>query len=155
MGKLIKIPMVIKTFGNSMYPLLLDGDILYLKKVKFSKIKVNDIITAKDSSRYFTHRVIYKGKNYLITKGDNNSVTDSRVYAKDIIGIVETVKRQGNILNSEQIYLLQSSLYFQEIIKIKNILEKDNIEMLFLKGSPYIYTLKKRIREEYMPTAIY
>ncbi len=112
MGKLIKIPTVIKTFGNSMYPLLLDGDILYLKKIKFSKIRVNDIITAKDSIRYFTHRVIYKGKNYVVTKGDNNPITDKKVYAKDIIGRVENVKRQGNIFNPEQIYLLQSSLYF-------------------------------------------
>ena len=150
MGKLIKIPMVIKTFGNSMFPLLLDGDVLYLKKIKFGKIRVNDIITVKNKNNYFTHRVIYKGNNFLVTKGDNNHETDSKVYPKDIVGIVENVKRQGNIFNPEQIYLLQSSLYFAEIVKIKNILEKNKIEHVFLKGLPlHLYFEKTHPRRIY------
>jgi signal peptidase I len=150
MGKLIEIPGVIKTFGDSMYPLLLDGDVLYLKKIKFSEIKVNDIITARQKDHYFTHRVIYKDKNYVITKGDNNPVNDSKVYSKDIIGIVQNVKRQGNIFNPEQIYLLQSSLYFQEIVKIKNVLEENEIEILFLKGLPlHLYFEKTHPRRIY------
>ncbi len=150
MGKLIKIPMVIKTFGNSMFPLLLDGDVLYLKKIKFGKIRVNDIITVKNKNNYFTHRVIYKGNNFLVTKGDNNHETDSKVYSKDIVGIVENVKRQGNIFNPEQIYLLQSSLYFAEIVKIKNILEKNKIEHVFLKGLPlHLYFEKTHPRRIY------
>ncbi len=136
MGKIIKIPMVIKTFGNSMHPLLLDGDILYLKKINFQNIKVNDIITAKNSSSYFTHRVIYKGNRYLITKGDNNAATDSKVYPKNIVGNVQNVKREGNIFNPNQLYLLQSSMYFGEIVKIKNTLEDNKIEHVFLKGLP-------------------
>ncbi len=150
MAKLIKIPMVIKTFGNSMYPLLLDGDVLYLKKIKFSKIRVNDLITVRNKNNYFTHRVIYKGKNYLITRGDNNPLIDGMIYAKNIVGIVEKVKRQGNIFNPEQIYLLQSSLYFAEIVKIKNILEENKIEHVFLKGLPlHLYFEKTHPRRLY------
>jgi signal peptidase I len=136
MGKLLKIPKVIKTFGDSMYPLLLDKDILYLKKITFSSIKVNDIITIREKGYYFTHRVIYKGQNYLLTKGDNNPIMDKKVYPKNIVGIVENVKRQGNMFNPEQLYLFQSTTYFGEIVKIKNILEKNQIEMVFLKGLP-------------------
>lgn len=150
MGKLIQIPNVIKTFGDSMYPLLLDGDILYLKKITFSKVKVNDIITVKNYKHYFTHRVIYKGRNYLITKGDNNPISDAKVYQKDIVGIVKNVKRNKSIFNPEQIYLLQSSLYFQEIVKIKKILEKEEIELVFLKGLPlHLYFEKTHPRRLY------
>jgi signal peptidase I len=119
-----------------MYPLLLDQDILYLQKITFLKIKVNDIITVREKDHYFTHRVIYKGKNYLLTKGDHNPIVDKKVYPKDIIGIVENVKRGGKMFNPGQLYLFQSTLYFGEIVRIKNMLEKNNIEMLFLKGLP-------------------
>ena len=149
MGKLIKLPMIIKTFGDSMYPLLIDGDVLYLKRINFSQTKVNDIITVKNSTKYFTHRIIYKGKDYLITKGDGNHFFDKKVLPKNVIGIVKKVKRQNIILNTEQIYLLQSTVYFKEIIKIKKILEKNKIEIVFLKGLPlhlyYEETHPKRI----------
>lgn len=136
MQKLPKIPNVIKTFGNSMFPLLLDGDILYLKKINFSKIKTNDIITAKDKDHYFTHRVIYKTSKYFLTKGDNSPYVDKKTRSTDFFRIVDRVKRQGKIFYPEQIYLIQSSLYFQEIVKIKHILENQNLEMVFLKGLP-------------------
>ena len=143
MEKIMKIPNVIKTFGNSMHPLLLDGDILYLKKIKFSKIRVNDIITVKEGNHYFTHRVIYKDTQHLVTKGDNNAVTDSKVYPKNIVGIVQNVKRDKDIFNPDQLYLLQSSMYFGEIVKIKNILEENNIKYVFLKGLPLHLYLEK------------
>ncbi len=140
----------LKTFGNSMYPLLLDGDILYLKKIPFKRIKTNDIITVKNGNTYFTHRVIYKGKDYVITKGDNNHTSDKRVSAKNILGIVENVKRGKEIFSPESLYLMQSSLYFLEIIKIKKILEKKGIDVVFLKGLPlHLYFEKTHPRRIY------
>lgn len=126
----------LKMFGSSMSPLLLDGDIVYVKKIIFSKIKVNDLITCRKSERIFTHRVIYRTDRYLISKGDNNAENDGRIFKNQIIGKVYQIKRNGKIINPENIYLLQSLTYFQEIIKIKTELEKYNVEYLFLKGLP-------------------
>ncbi len=150
MARFIKIPNVIKTFGNSMYPLLLDGDVLYLKKVSFSGIKTNDIITVRERDHYYTHRVIFKAKNYLVTKGDNAFHTDTRVHPHNIVGMVENVKRGKDIFNPEQLYLMQSSLYFSEIINIKNELELNRIGLVFLKGLPlHLYFEKAHPRRLY------
>lgn len=119
-----------------MYPLLRDGDIVHIKKISFSELKVNDIVCVKKLGKTFTHRVIYKNENYLITKGDNNKIADEKIYSNNIIGKVYKVNRGNEILYPEYIYLLQSTLYFKEIVKVKKALEKDKIGLVFLKGLP-------------------
>ncbi|HLD27089.1 MAG TPA: nucleotidyltransferase family protein [Patescibacteria group bacterium] len=139
----------IKSFGNSMYPLLLDEDIVYLKKTTFSKLRINDIVAFKKSSVLQTHRIIYKTTKYVITKGDNNLKADGKVYTKQIIGKVYKIKRIDKTFNPEAIYLLQSTLYFNEILRIKYSLEQASVDYVFLKGLPlYLYytkTFPKRI----------
>src|SRR5581483_108881 len=96
----------IKTFGRSMRPFFSDGDIVIIKKVEFSKIKTNDIVTVKKNKNFFTHRVIYKslhtseknGRSYIITKGDRNIWSDGKIYPAQIIGKVEKIERDGEIL---------------------------------------------------------
>lgn len=95
----------IKTFGNSMYPFLYDGDIVDFKRNKFSRVKVNDIITVRKNRELFTHRVIYISHNsrshYLITKGDTNFTTDGKIHPKQILGKLYQIKRNGKIINPE------------------------------------------------------
>lgn len=119
-----------------MWPLLLDGDIVNLRKVRFDKVNINDIVCFKKKGQLITHRVIYKAEKYLIAKGDNNSTSDGKIYPKNIIGIVNTLKRGGQIFRPENIYLLQSTIYFKEIVRVKKALEKENIDLVFLKGLP-------------------
>lgn len=119
-----------------MSPLLLDEDVVYLKKIKFSSIKVNDIVTFRKNRVFQTHRVIYKAGKYLVTKGDNNLKADGKVFPKQIVGKVYKVKRAGKTFNPEDIYLFQSTLYFQEIVKIKRLFEEQKIDFVFLKGLP-------------------
>lgn len=134
----------IKTFGFSMFPLLHDQDVIYLKKTKFNQIRVNDIITIQKNKVLLTHRVIYynKSQKYLITKGDNNLKSDGKINPLQIKGIIYKIKRSGQFFTPNDIYLLQSTIYFQEIIKISKALERNKIDFVFLKGLPlmlYIY----------------
>lgn len=151
--------MLIKTFGNSMLPFFRDGDILQIKKVSFSKIKVDDFVTLKRNGLLITHRVIFKptknNSQYLITKGDHNLYPDGKIYSKDILGTVVGVKRQGKIINPFALYLFQSTLYFQEIIKVKKALEKERIDFVFLKGLPlHLYFEKTHPKRLYFDTDI-
>lgn len=140
----------IKTFGHSMYPLLHNGDIVYLKKTAFGRLKVNDIICFKKYGILQTHRIIYRADKYLITKGDNNFKADGRVYERQVIGRVYQVKRGDEIFDPEDIYLVQSTLYFQEIVKIKKAFEKAGIDFVFLKGLPlHLYYEKAHPRRLY------
>jgi signal peptidase I len=126
----------LKSTGQSMLPILRPNDIVYFKKTPFLKIKVNDLIIFKKKNQLITHRVIYKTKKYLITKGDNNPNCDGKIYPKQILGKVYQIKRNGQIFKPETFYLIQSTHYFSEIIKIKKEFDKENINYVFLKGLP-------------------
>ncbi len=82
----------LKSDGTSMIPLFQRDDVVYYQTDQFSRYLVNDCIMVKKSGKFFTHRVIYKSKNYLITKGDNNLESDGRIYPRQIIAKVYEVK---------------------------------------------------------------
>lgn len=128
----------IQTHGQSMEPFLFDGDVLFLVKKPVNRIKINDFITFKVKNLFITHRVIFKHTkdDYLITKGDNNHVADKKVYPKQIIGVVDSVKRRGQLISIESLYLIQSTLYFQEIAKVSKLFFNEKIDFLILKGLP-------------------
>jgi len=127
----------LRSQGSSMLPILHPNDVVQYKKVNFKQLHTNDIILVKKNRRLFTHRIIYMTDKYLVTKGDNNPESDGKIYSHQIIGKVTKVKRGGKEFDPNQVYLLQSSLYFQEIIRIKSLLEKSGkIDFVFLKGLP-------------------
>ncbi|MCL4364043.1 nucleotidyltransferase family protein [Patescibacteria group bacterium] len=97
---------------------------------------VNDIITINRSNKMFTHRVIYKGNDYLITKGDKNLITDGKIRSNQIVGKVYQLKRRNKLTAIENIYLIQSTFYFKEISKIIDAFQKNHIDYLILKGLP-------------------
>lgn len=136
--------------GHSMMPMLKPNDILFFKKIDFSRCKINDLVLIQKRGKTFTHRIIYKTNNYVISKGDNNLTSDGKIYPHQIIGKVHRVNRNGQVFNPENLYLIQSSLYFQEIVKIKKTLEKKNIGFVFLKGLPlHIYFEKSHPKRIY------
>lgn len=140
-----------QTFGKSMLPFLVNGDIVNLQKVPFSSLRIDDFITFKRADKYITHRIVYifPNKKNLITKGDNNPLPDQKISKKDYIGKVFSVKRGKQEININDYYLIQSSFYFDEIIKVSRLLTEKKIDFVFLKGLPlYLYyekTFPKRI----------
>lgn len=123
-----------------MEPLLHENDLVYFEKIK--QVKVNDIVLIK-KKQLFIHRVIYKNSRYFVTKGDNNLISDGKIKPNQIFGRVVKVKRGKYSYKPENVYLIQSSLYLKEIIKIKNLLEKNKIEYVFLKGLPLHLSFEK------------
>jgi signal peptidase I len=126
----------LKAEGSSMTPLLRPNDVLYYKKTTFNQCRINDLIMAQKRGQLFTHRIIYKTNNYLVTKGDNNTQSDGKIYPKQIIAKAYQIKRNGEVFDLANLYLLRSTLYFQEIIKIKKAFEVKKIDFVFLKGLP-------------------
>ena len=142
--------MTIKTYGDSMMPFFRDGDVIKLRKIQFLAIQPNDIVCYQQGKFLVTHRVIYKSDIYLITKGDNNSLSDGKIRPDKILGRVSAIKRDGQNLNIEDIYLFQSSIYFEEIKRIVGILNKEKIDFVLLKGLPlHLFIEKKHPRRIY------
>lgn len=122
--------------GTSMLPILYPRDLIYFKKASFLQCRINDIVIIKKQKQLLTHRVIYKNRSSLITKGDNNLQSDGKILPRQIIGKAYQIKRNEIIINPDSIYLMQSTLYFKEIVKIKNLFDKAKINFVFLKGLP-------------------
>ena len=144
----------LKSQGASMLPFLRPGDVVYYKRIKLHQYLVKDLVLVKKKSRYFTHRIIYQNNRYMITKGDNNPESDGKINPDQIVGRAYQIKRNSQIIDPEQIYLLQSSLYFQEIVKIKQAFEKENIDFVFLKDYLFIFIMKKLILEGFILTTL-
>lgn len=141
----------LKSQGSSMLPILRPDDIVYFKKVYFKNLRTNDLILVKKNHQLFTHRIIYKADKHLVSKGDNNLQSDGKIYPRQIIAKVYQVRRDGQIFDPENLYLLQSTLYFQEIVKIKKVFEKEKIDFVLLKGLPlHLYYEKKHPQRFYL-----
>lgn len=74
-------PVVAVITGNSMLPLLREGDIVFLTQVDPGDIRPGDIIVFKSRrGSYIIHRVMdvvyFNGSYYYVTKGDNNLLAD-------------------------------------------------------------------------------
>ena len=106
-----------------MEPKFYPGDIVITKHKNKTDIKLNDIVTYKDSKGVvITHRIIKETPEGYITKGDNNNVEDAEILTKDnIIGEVKfSIPKIGYIMNflskpmvvAVEMFLLAGFIFF-------------------------------------------
>ncbi|MEK9150908.1 MAG: signal peptidase I [Patescibacteria group bacterium] len=83
-------PMAAITSG-SMWPVLKEGSLVFIKSVKKEEIKIGDIVVYRNSKGFTIHRIVELGENDLTTKGDANFQKDAPAKYEDIIGKTLTV----------------------------------------------------------------
>ena len=95
-------PLIVLT--GSMEPNIKSGDLIFVKQIDGSEVKVDDVIAFFDpdgnGSSILTHRVkeIYEenGKLYFRTKGDANNAMDRTAVSEDkLVGIYRDVRLAG------------------------------------------------------------
>ena len=74
--------------SGSMSPTIEKGDMIIVKID--NDYKVGDIVSFKEEDSIITHRIVEKGDNYYVTKGDANNTVDNPIKKEQIIG--RTVK---------------------------------------------------------------
>lgn len=144
--------MKLKTFGKSMEPFFRDGDVLEIKKTLFSSIKIDDFVTVKNGKNLVTHRVIYKHPKgfFIISKGDNNLKHDGKIFPKQVLGKVFSAKRDTKLFEPDKLYLIQSTIYYREIVNAIKLFDKANIDYAILKGLPlYLHLFKSHPKRVY------
>ena len=80
-------PMAAITSG-SMWPILKEGDLVFIQGVSRSELKVGDIIVYRnaDGAGFTIHRITKLKEDTLITKGDANFMDDSPVKYENVVG---------------------------------------------------------------------
>ncbi len=144
------VHLIFKSGENTMRPIFYSGDDLYYRKITFGQVKTNDIVIINKDRRIIAHRVIYKNSRYIVTKGDSNLKSDGKIYPGNLTARVVKIKRDRNIFRPEDIYLSQSTVYFNEIVRIKKEFEEKGIDFVFLKGLPlHLYIEKSHPKRLY------
>lgn len=120
--------------GDSMLPILMNGDIIEFTKSSYEELSVNDIVLIYHDGIFLTHRLIYKAKKYCITRGDNNAKSDRQAKPEQVIAKAIRFKRRGNWHDIQEVYISQSLTYITEISKLIKLLRLHKIRHVFLKG---------------------
>lgn len=85
--------------GNSMHPVIRDGDVVLVKPAKMSEIKLGDVVCYRSGNIIIAHRFIQKrrenGKIALLIKGDSNLSFDKKVHREQVLGKVVVIEREG------------------------------------------------------------
>ena len=79
--------------SSSMWPALKKGDIVFIKNVDKSELKVGDVVVYKNERGFTIHRVTELNEKTLKTKGDANNVSDKPVKYEEVVG--RTVEWNG------------------------------------------------------------
>lgn len=124
----------IRAEGNSMLPVLHEGDLIEFKQVPFSEVQFNDIILIYRNNIFVTHRVIYKADTFVIARGDNNADADPPIRPDMILGKVFRFRRHGRWYEINDVYASQSLVYAQEIVTVSRLLKRHKIPHVFIKG---------------------
>jgi uncharacterized repeat protein (TIGR01451 family) len=75
--------------GESMAPLIHNGDIVHVTPVIVTKLNIGDIVLTKRDERFLMHRLVVANhdENVFITRGDSGSEDDPPVRGEQILGL--------------------------------------------------------------------
>lgn len=113
--------------GESMYPVLLDGDIIEVKQVDSTEIKPGDLIFASiPLAKPITHRVIKKrlenGRWVFITAGDANCYFYENIYAENVLGKIIAIERSGERVILDNRFRSYRELYYIRFLLLKKMI---------------------------------
>lgn len=72
--------------SGSMWPVLQEGDLIFIQGVAKKDIHEGDIIVWRNPNGFTIHRVLKLNEDTLVTKGDANFTEDDPVKYEDIVG---------------------------------------------------------------------
>ena len=92
--------------GDSMLPMLRDGDVVDVLQVSPGQLRIGDLLLIETKGgglllhRYLTSRV-RGGRVWLITKGDASREVDTPISPEQVRGRVVQINREGQIVSLE------------------------------------------------------
>lgn len=71
-----------------MLPTIQDNEVLHIRPIHASHVKIRDIVLFKHETTFKAHRVIRKENQLFVTRGDAGQDVDAAIPEKDILGKV-------------------------------------------------------------------
>ena len=125
-------------------PFIQPGSDVHIKPVPFSRLNEGDIVTFQKEDTLISHRILYKSKRYIVTKGDNKPQSDGKIYPKQIVGKVTSIQSNGRTIDINQYNSSQANGALREASQIQTIFERSGIDLVFLEGTPVYARFQNR-----------
>lgn len=77
-----------KALGQSMYPTILNGEMLHVEPLADRHLKSGDIVLFKSSGKFKVHRIVRIVRNQFVTRGDASLDSDGVLRRVQILGRV-------------------------------------------------------------------
>ena len=105
--------------GDSMYPLIREGDLLVIRAVTGPLKKYDIPLYKRDSGQYVLHRIIKVRKDDYLICGDNRHWIESGITDRHIIGVLTAVVRNGNTMpvNDKRDSFYRHTLFLRRKLK--------------------------------------
>lgn len=87
--------LTLRVTGSSMLPVVQPGDELRIRRCPLDHARVGDVVLFARGRTLFAHRVVRRGTEMLVTRGDSLAADDAPVAAHEFLGKVEHVERRG------------------------------------------------------------
>ena len=78
--------------GDSMHPVIRDGDYVRVVPCAASELRRGDIILAATARGLTAHRIVRISRRGIITRGDNSLRSDPPVEVADVLGRIDEVE---------------------------------------------------------------
>jgi signal peptidase I len=89
----------IKVAGTSMVPTIWPGDLVMVGRCEVAELKPGSIVMFRRNRGLVVHRVLSRTGKLIVTRGDAKRCVDEPVNVSDIVGEVESIVRNGRLLN--------------------------------------------------------
>lgn len=88
--------LVYSNVGKSMLPLIREHrDLMVIKKRPEGRLKKHDAVLYRIGDKYILHRIIKVEENGYVIRGDNTFVNEYGITDEHIIGVLDSVVRDG------------------------------------------------------------
>lgn len=111
--------------GRSMMPLLRDNqDTVTIGKTGKQLKKYQMVLYVRKTGQYVLHRVVKVERDGYVMRGDNQLIDESGVQAEQIIGVVNSFKRNGKLYKTtNKIYRLYCVIWINTV-KIRSVMKR-------------------------------
>lgn len=111
--------LVYTNVGDSMYPLIHEGDLLVIRSVTRPLKKYDIPLYKRDSGQYVLHRIVQVRKNDYLLCGDNRHSIESGITDRHIIGVLTAVVRNGETISvdDKRYRCYRHTLFIRRLLK--------------------------------------
>jgi signal peptidase I len=94
----------LEVISRSMFPMLKPGDIVVVERAPSESLRIGDLVVSRRRGEFITHRLVARGAESWITKGDAQRHLDPPASRDAIFGKVVAIEHKGAQINLQTSY---------------------------------------------------